>query len=612
MIAVLMTLCFLFVIAVAGVITLLGVGPEQSWPENFWRATTHVLDPGVVSGDAGWPWRATMMTVTLVGILVLSSLISILSAGLSVKIDELRKGRSLVVERDHIVVLGWSPKIFTILAELIQSQASRRDSCVVILAERDKVEMEDELRLKLPRNHHTRIVCRAGNPTDPHDLELVSPQLSRAIVVLAPQSGNPDAETVKTVLALTNRPRPKNAKPYHIVAEIRQSENLRLARLVGKSEVELVAADDLVARMTVQATRQLGLSLVYTELMDFGGHEIYFDGDARVGERSYSDLLLSYAHCAVMGVQFRDGRVTLNPPMSTRLQKGDKAVVLAEDDSRISMGKGLVKATHPYVSEHFALERQPEKVLLLGWNDKAPIIMQELDRYMAPGSGLTVVSSYDVSNQFDEQLPFLNNLKADYWTSPTSDRQVLEGLDVSDYQHVMVLAYRNHLDQQECDAQTLMTLLNLRDLCNDCGSQVGLLSEMLDVRNRELAEVTRADDFIVSDRLVSLLMTQVTENKDVMRVFDDLFHIEGSECFLRPAEHYVQLGRPVNFYAVVESGIFKGQTPIGYRVKADHYNSERHYGMHLNPLKSEPITFAPGDQVVVLAQTDVGEGASAG
>ena len=40
---------------------------------------------------------------------------------------------------------------------------------------------------------------------------------------------------------------------------------------------------------------------------------------------------------------------------------------------------------------------------------------------------------------------------------------------------------------------------------------------MLDVRNRELAEVTQADDFIVSDKLVSLMLAQVSENKDLTR-----------------------------------------------------------------------------------------------
>ena len=62
---------------------------------------------------------------------------------------------------------------------------------------------------------------------------------------------------------------------------------------------------------------------------------------------------------------------------------------------------------------------------------------------------------------------------------------------------------------------------------------------MLDVRNRELAEVTQADDFIVSDKLISLMLAQVSENKDLNAVFDDLFDPDGSEIYLKPAADYV-------------------------------------------------------------------------
>ena len=46
--------------------------------------------------------------------------------------------------------------------------------------------------------------------------------------------------------------------------------------MVGRDEAQLVLAGDLIARITAQTCRQSGLSVVYTELLDFGGDEIYF------------------------------------------------------------------------------------------------------------------------------------------------------------------------------------------------------------------------------------------------------------------------------------------------------------------------------------------------
>jgi len=36
----------------------------------------------------------------------------------------------------------------------------------VILADKDKIEMEDEIKSRLPDRKRTRIVCRRGDPID--------------------------------------------------------------------------------------------------------------------------------------------------------------------------------------------------------------------------------------------------------------------------------------------------------------------------------------------------------------------------------------------------------------------------------------------------------------
>jgi hypothetical protein len=129
-----------------------------------------------------------------------------------------------------------------------------------------------------------------------------------------------------------------------------------------------------------------------------------------------------------------------------------------------------------------------------------------------------------------------------------------------------------------------------------------IVSEMLDVRNRELAEVTQADDFIVSDKLVSLMLAQIAENKALAALFNDLFDAAGVEPYLRPAEDYVKLGQPLNFYTVVEAARQRGQVAIGYRLQAEAANAARNYGVTLNPAKSGRLTFSAGDRIVVLAE----------
>jgi hypothetical protein len=160
------------------------------------------------------------------------------------------------------------------------------------------------------------------------------------------------------------------------------------------------------------------------------------------------------------------------------------------------------------------------------------------------------------------------------------------------------LSYSETLDAQTADAQTLATLLHLRDISERSSKSFSIVSEMLAARNRELAEVTRADDFIVSDQLVSLMLSQVAENKHLNAVFADLFDPEGSEIYLKPAKDHVRTGQMVNFYTVVEAARRRNEVAIGYRLAREALNTAQSYVV-VNPVKSNRVTF---DKVVVLTE----------
>src|ERR687898_189536 len=317
-----------------------GVAPEAGgrrlgFLETLWLSLMRTIDPGGVGGDQGsWPFLLSMLAVTAGGILVFSTLIGVIFTGIESKLDELRKGRSYVVEKGHTVIYGWAPEIFSVIAELVAANESRTSACIAVLAEKDKVEMEDEIREGVGNTKNTRVVCRSGAPIDIDDLELVNPHDARSIIVLPPEGGDADSRGIKTILALTNNPN-RRKEPYHIVSRMRDPENLGVARMVGGSEVELVPVDDLIARITAQTCRQSGLAGVYTDLLDFGGDEIYFSHEPRFAGRTFEEALSAYENCSVIGLRTGDGRIQLNPPMDTRVSPRDAIILIAEDDSKI-------------------------------------------------------------------------------------------------------------------------------------------------------------------------------------------------------------------------------------------------------------------------------------
>ena len=138
------------IVAIALIVRLDPPGARYGFAQLVWMALMRTLDAGTMGGDQGsWPYLFAMLGVTFGGIFVISTLISILTTGLESRIENLRKGRSRVIESGHTVILGWSDQVYTIISELVIANASQRRSCIVILGDKDKIEMEDEIRARL-------------------------------------------------------------------------------------------------------------------------------------------------------------------------------------------------------------------------------------------------------------------------------------------------------------------------------------------------------------------------------------------------------------------------------------------------------------------------------
>ncbi|HEU5038814.1 MAG TPA: NAD-binding protein [Nocardioides sp.] len=583
----------LLILLFSVVVTAFGLSDSQGdFGESVFGNLLHALDPGTIGGDTGsWRFKLTMLALTIAGLFIVSALIGVIAAGIDTKLADLRRGRSIVLEKDHTVILGWSDSIFTIVRELTIANESRRKPVIVILADRDKVEMEEELRAKVDDFRGTRVVCRSGSPMDIDDLELSSHTTARSVILLAPDtSEDPDSEVIKTLLALTH----SGPDGPRIVAEIRNPTNLEAARLVGADRTVLLDIRETVAKLVVQTSRQSGAAAVYTELFDYGGDEIYFLEEHSLAGRTYAEAQLAFERATVIGV-IDAGVPTLNPPPDTVLG-GHTLIVVAEDDS--VLGGEPDSTARPDLSRlgtGAGLDDHPTRALLIGWNERAPIVLRELDHYAAPGSTLTVLTSFDVRD-----VPPLENLQITVAPGQTTDRSTLEEHVSGDLDHVLVLCYSDDLEPQAADARTLVTLLHVRDILSRSDAATPVVSEMLDDRNRVLAQVAHVDDVVVSGEIVSLLVTQLSEDHRLEAVFDQLLGDEGSEIYLRPAEWYVEPGAEVSYATIIAGAARRNETAIGYKSEA-FADGETSFGVRVNPAKSETFRVLPGDRVVVLA-----------
>jgi voltage-gated potassium channel Kch len=601
-IAVLALFTIIAVILFSVIVWFTDIAAEANLLEQIWSYLSLTIEADPLTGEP-WLLRVSTLIITLVAVFITSILIGLLAAGIEEKISDLRKGRSRVIESGHTVILGWTPAVFTIVSELAIANQNLRKATIVILGQKDKVEMEDEIRDKLELPKNLKVVCRTGNPMDTVDLDIVSLNTSRSILILGLEEGDPDAGVIKTLLAITHNPDRREA-PYHIVAEIEKRENFGAAQIAGRGEVELVLPGEMIARITAQTSRQSGLSVAYVELLDFGGDEIYYQTEPSLTGRTFGEVLLAYEDSSVIGLLPKEGTPKLNPPMDTIIEDGDQIIAISEDDDTVVLsGKTSYAINEKAIRSEKKGKPSKENILILGWNWRALIIIRELDNYVAKGSKITVLASAEgAGDQIAAYCQGLKNITVDFKFGDTTNRQTLEALPFKDHHNIILLSYSGYLNPQQADARTLITLLHLRDIKEKQGYLFSIVSEILDVRNQSLAEITQVDDFVISDRLISLMLAQISENKHLGAVFEDILDSDGSEIYIKPVSDFVEPCVPLNFYTVVEAARRQNQVAIGFRVHSLCKDPDFSYGVVLNPKKSIELEFMEEDQIIVISE----------
>lgn len=590
---------FLFIAAL--LIGLTGLtddtGRRLGYVEGLWQALLRALDPGTIAGDSDWELRLVALVVTLAGILLLSTVIGLVASGMHARLSELRRGRAPVIESGHTLVLGWSPKVQTIVLELAEAQLAD-DPCVVILAPVDKGEMDDHLR-GWGLDGRIRVVARTGSPQERSDLQLVHPELARSVIILRDGDQASDARVIKTVLALVNDLRLPDTTP--IVAEIGSRTTAESLRRVVSDQVIVVEPGDLVGRVIAQSCRHPGLDLVLCDLFDFAGSEIYEIHQPELVGRPFLDALTSYAWSIPIGIDRPTVGPIMKPPMDMLIEAEDRLILLSEDPQRISF-TGPLAVRLPAPRPERQHERPQEVTLMFGFNEFAPIVIAELDDYVPRGSRLTIVVDPTLVPEASAMVPHsLEHLDVRVQTSQLGAAAVSAVIAEERPDHVVVLCYRDGLAPADADARALVTFLEAGRALSEQGIEANLVTEILDSRDLDLVPDEWIHGFIVTERLSSLYITQVSENPSLVPVFGDLLDAEGSEMYFKPVGWYLDPDDTETFADVILAAAVSGDIAVGYRRKGA---SGRPESITLNPPLREQPHLQPEDDLIVLAEDE--------
>ncbi|MBT8100752.1 MAG: hypothetical protein KJO82_13435, partial [Gammaproteobacteria bacterium] len=347
---------------------------------NLYITFLEITDPGNMAQDiySSPGYKIFAVLAGIAGIVMLSALIAFITTALDQKIYELKRGRSKVIEEDHTLILGWNEQRITeILRELVIANESEKDACVVILADKDKEEMDDVLRLRMKDTKTTRIVTRSGDVSSLTNLDMVSLEACKSVIILAScedtdndeLKATSDSKAIQTVLATMGGE--IDGDDFNVVVEIFNPTHREIVRSSFPDHVITVNTSDILAKLLVQTSRSVGLSVVYNEILSFDGCEMYFY-DAEWGNTTFGELAFRFPDGVPMGVRDADGNIFMNPPGDRVLEPTDEILIVADDDSTIELAEQPVAVAAEYPLSGVRQQQRVERELMVGWSFKSP------------------------------------------------------------------------------------------------------------------------------------------------------------------------------------------------------------------------------------------------
>eukprot|EP00939_MAST-03C_sp_MAST-3C-sp1_P004206 g4206.t1 len=389
---------------IAGGVMFWVVSPSASFGEAMWESWQFIQSGDHFELDT-FGETVVGLFMTIAGMGIFGFMIGIIEDMLSDYMDNLKEGKSRVVETGHTLILGWSDKTIPIIDEIAEANASEGGGTIVVLAEMDKEELEGHIADHDIDLKGTSIVCRSGSPSMGFDLRKCSASDARSVVCLADPNKTHeenDFAVIRTVLALLTESIRGN-----VVAEIGDKSNVRLVKQLC-DRAECIVAPELIGRLMIQCTRTRGMHAVLSSVLGFEGSEFYFSEWPELvsSKVEFYQAHLWFSSAILLGYRDkRSGKISINPSPSTKVTSNMELIFFAEDDDtyeaekpqreQMARWKNQEKISQTAFYDRMFREtsrsEDSEHVLLVGWRKRMWEMVSDLDSCIAPGSSVTIL-----------------------------------------------------------------------------------------------------------------------------------------------------------------------------------------------------------------------------
>lgn len=573
----LLSLAVLFVVLLISVLIMV-FKLRDGFFSAFWDSLATIINAWMPSSDDGNVGYIILNTITaVVGLLFTSILIGVISTAIEQKLDELRSGNSVVLEKDHTVILGYNFGEHGLLRQLILATENKK-RIIVIFTDLEKTALEQDLQnnVEIPKN--IEVICRHGDITNINDLRCCSIDKAKVIIINALN----DNRRIKAVLAVSMLKKEYPECNANIIACVTNDRYLLPQNKIDKKNIIMLKTDEIMAKMIAHTATEPGLSIAFKELLNFEGNELYFEKDERFYNKTVFDLSGYIDNATLIGIK-HNGKTTLNPSRETLVQDGDE--VLLFEISKGSYRINDIGDKNISDREYRKKEREVKgKLYIFGNNVLLDTIVDELP--------LDVENIVLVSNKKEETRSIYSNNNRNVIIFDGDYQKELNNI-ASDARHIVVLADRT-IEKEDSDINNILLLLKLMNLKEINNYPYNITVELNMESSYNVTLKNNKIDYIVSSNIASLVLAQMSENIELEDVFDELLSKRGNELYSKPLKPFnIDCTHDYSYGGLKQIVLSYGYTLLGYSHE-DH--------MNLNLKLEDRIMLEENDRLIVLGR----------
>ena len=424
-------------------------------------------------------------------VLFIGAIVAMVTTSLRSYIDKKSKAKGKIILSNHFVILNWNSKVPDIIFNLMLKGVKNN---IVILSNQTKEYIESEIKSLFLANDVTQkykanLIIKEGDPLLRGNLDDISIEKASQIVVMAREDMsdgdddnilNQDLLNLKIVLRIGSFDIPSNTQ---IVVETdsdetrQQIENISftVSSLKGKSVIP-VSFNRKIGQIIAQSIVSPEMAEVYLELFSFQGAEFYS----------------------------LDSKETVEEYMNTHdnsipVAKLNKLFVLADDEKEcLKRREGAISSIVPLRP----VVIRPHKncnIFVIGDNKKCEFILDNLNRSAE-------------SDEFNYQIKHYHKNENDL---------LIKDIKETDGEKKVLILSDDNVSEESYDANVFVTLIEISKAFPK-RENLTLITELLDSRNLSSVRDFDIHNTIISNKMMSLLITQLAMNLDSKKFYHKL------------------------------------------------------------------------------------------